>query len=65
MTKKNCVHHWKINEYDVGVCKYCREVKDFKALRKGAGDERKEYLLQLRRDNSRRKRGRPRKEARA
>jgi len=41
----------------------CGEVKDFKALRRGEGDERKEYLLQLRRASNRRKRGRPRKEA--
>ena len=31
-TKKQCVHHWVIDEFNVGRCKKCPAVKDFGAL---------------------------------
>ena len=31
-TKKQCVHHWVIDDLNVGRCKKCPAVKDFDAL---------------------------------
>ena len=30
--KGQCIHHWVIDENDVGTCKKCGEVRDFRAL---------------------------------
>lgn len=57
-----CIHHWIIDSCNVGLCKYCGEVRDFEKMRKGMASDRKEYLLQLRRNSSSRRRGRPKKE---
>lgn len=27
-----CTHYWVIDSYNVGVCKYCQEVRDFDRL---------------------------------
>jgi len=33
-----CVHHWVIDDHDIGTCKKCGEVKDFgRLLAKEAG----------------------------
>ncbi|MBA7477349.1 hypothetical protein ES705_47648 [subsurface metagenome] len=32
MVKGNCVHHFIIDSNNVGVCRYCDEVRDFNRL---------------------------------
>jgi len=32
VTVEKCVHHWRINEHNVGVCIKCGEEKDFGVL---------------------------------
>ena len=32
MVKGNCIHYWIIDSNDVGVCRYCREERDFRKL---------------------------------
>ena len=54
-TNEQCVHHWVIDEFNVGRCIKCPAVRDFGALM------RKEGILQPARQHSA-KRGRKRKE---
>jgi len=30
--KKACVHHWRVDDHNIGTCKKCGEVRDFGAL---------------------------------
>jgi len=30
---EECVHFWIVDSYEVGVCKYCREKKNFRLLK--------------------------------
>jgi len=30
-----CTHHWVIDSYNVGICRYCKQVKDFSKFLKG------------------------------
>lgn len=62
MVKGNCTHYWVIDSSNVGVCRYCGEVRDFNRL---LGRESKLLGLEStigRAKNYSRKRGRPRKE---
>ncbi len=55
-TNEQCVHHWVIDEFNVGRCIKCPAVRDFGALLKKQGAD----IVQARVQSS--KRGRPRKE---
>jgi len=57
-TNEQCVHHWVIDEFNVGRCikPGCGAVKNFGALMKKEGAD----IVQIRVQSS--KRGRPRKE---
>jgi len=35
---KNCVHFWIVNSEEIGVCKYCREKKNFRLLKPKPGN---------------------------
>ena len=52
----DCVHHWVIDEHNVGRCKNCPAVKDFGAL------QEKNTRLAAIHIGEGRKTGRPRKE---
>jgi len=62
--KRNCIHYWVIDCNDVGVCRCCGEVKDFRKLQRRERDLGK--LLRSERDEgtfqvTHGRRGRPRK----
>jgi len=42
-----CIHHWHIDQDDVGVCQKCGEVKDFRKLRRKLEKkiERQEFAI--------------------
>ena len=52
----DCVHHWVIDEHNVGRCKNCGAVRDFRALQKKDTGTTAIHI------GEGRKRGRPRKE---
>ena len=54
----DCVHHWIIDEFNVGRCKNCPAVRDFGTLQKK--ETITAVILHL--GPGRGKRGRPRKE---
>lgn len=55
MSNKQCVHHWIIDEFNVGRCIKCPAVRDFGALLKKEGAD----IVQARVPST--KRGRPSK----
>jgi len=57
MSNEQCIHHWKIDEFNMGRCKNCPAVRDFGALLKKKVAE----IRQPARQHGA-KRGRPRKE---
>ena len=32
MNDKTCVHHWHIDNLDIGICQKCGEVRNFRQL---------------------------------
>ena len=61
MSDEQCIHHWVIDEFDVGRCKKpgCYAVKDFGALMRK--DKNVAEILHLVREHG--KRGKRRKQA--
>ena len=59
MVKGNCTHHWIIDTYNVGVCRFCGKVRDFGKL---LGHESKLTGLKTKRGGKKGKRGRKKKE---
>ena len=56
----DCVHHWVIDEHNVGRCKNCPAVKDFGALQ---AKEARPAAVKIQLTGTRGgKKGRPRKE---
>lgn len=53
-------HHFMINSNDIGHCKYCPEVRDFRKLQEGERHGRTYYYEEEAR-NPPQKRGRPKK----
>ena len=61
MSNEQCIHHWLIDEFNVGYCIKCGAVKDFGALMKKREREVTEILQPARQHGG--KRGRPGKQA--
>jgi len=60
MSNEQCIHHWEIDEFNVGRCIKCPAVRDFGALMKKREREVAEIRQSARQHCG--KRGRPRKE---
>jgi hypothetical protein len=56
----DCVHHWVIDEFNVGHCKNCPAVRDFGALQQGVVKHAAGMIHIAQQRGG--KRGRPRKE---
>ncbi|MBA7566300.1 hypothetical protein ES708_07991 [subsurface metagenome] len=37
MNHKTCIHHWRIDEQDIGTCIRCGEIKNFHRLQNKEG----------------------------
>ena len=61
--KRNCIHYWVIDCNDVGVCRCCGEVKDFRKLQRRERDSEGLYRRESRKGTGKAtRRGRPRKD---
>ncbi|MBA7590975.1 hypothetical protein ES708_33120 [subsurface metagenome] len=45
MNHKSCVHHWRIDNRDIGTCIHCGEVKNFRRLQGKEGWKQREGLV--------------------
>ncbi len=61
MSDKQCIHYWIIDNRDVGRCRYCGAVKDFRGVLENQSEELSQRQAKIARDIAGygKRRGRP------